>query len=165
DIIVIANPVRSADGMSKKRRITQITEVRKDWVDDPARENGFVDLMKYNPETDELELTDALMSGDSEILKTIAGNVKEFAGSWDAIWENIELRSKIKTELYEVGKDDEELLEAPFVISASDAFHTISEEYKTDEGRLDSNKIFDVWKDWLKRAVRKKRQERLLNDR
>lgn len=163
DIIVIANPVRSADGMSKKRRITQITEVRKDWSDDPLREHGFVDLMKYNPHTDELEPTDALMSGDSEILKTIAGNVKEFAGSWDAIWENIILRSEMKEALLEVGKDNEELLEAAFVISAGDAFHTISEEHKNDDGRLNSNKILEAWKDWLKRAVRKKKQEQLLN--
>jgi type IV secretory pathway ATPase VirB11/archaellum biosynthesis ATPase len=31
DIIVVANPVKSADGLHKYRRVTQITEVRKDW--------------------------------------------------------------------------------------------------------------------------------------
>jgi flagellar protein FlaI len=158
DIIVIANPVRSGDGLHKYRRITQITEVRKDWVDDPLREHGFVDLMKYNPLTDTLEPTEALKNGDSEILKTIAGNIKEFAGSWDAIWENILLRAKIKDTIaeYAISTKDDELLEAEFVIVANDAFHTISEEHKTN-GRLDSDKIFESWYDWFKREVRKRK--------
>lgn len=162
DIVVIANPVRSADGMSKVRRVTQITEVRKDWEDDPMREHGFVDLMKYNPKTDELEATDALINGDSDILKTIAGNIKEFAGSWDAIWENVLLRAKMKEELSKLYDVDPDLLEAKFVIAANDAFHTISEDYKDEKGHLMSDKIFDVWSDWLKREVRRFRHEKEL---
>ncbi len=162
DIIVIANPVRSADGLQKHRRIIQITEVRKDWETDPMREHGFVDLMKYNPVTDELEATDALLNGDSDILKTIASNVKEFSGSWDAIWENILLRAKIKEEFSQLGDIDEELLEAKFVISANDAFHTICEKYKDANNRLISDKIFDHWKDWLTREVRKFKHEKEL---
>lgn len=159
DIVIIANPIKSADGLHKFRRVTQITEVRKDWVDDPLHEKGFVDLMKYNPETDSLEPTDALKSGDSDILKTIAGNIREFAGSWDAIWDNILLRAKIKETLIELVEDDLELLEAPFVIRANDAFHTISEECK-ENGRLLSDKIYDKWVDWAKREIRRYRQQK-----
>ena len=164
DIIVIANPVRSADGLHKVRRITQITEVRKDWTDDPLREHGFVDLMKYNPRTDELEPTDALINGESEILKTIGGNVREFAGSWDAIWENVLLRSKMKEKLVNTSKEqkDREILEAEFVILANDAFHNIASDAKDSKGRLDSKKIYDQWEDWLKREVRKRKQEKKL---
>ena len=46
--------------------------------------------------TDQLEPTDALINGDSEILKAIAGNVKDWAGNWDAVWDNIMLRGKVK---------------------------------------------------------------------
>ena len=35
----------------------------------------------------------------AEILKSIASNIKEFAGNWDAIWENILLRARIKEAL------------------------------------------------------------------
>jgi len=164
DIIIIANPVRSADGMHKVRRVTQITEVRKDWESDPLREGGFVDLMKYNPKTDELEPTDALKNGDSEILKTIAGNVKEFSGSWDAIWDNIMLRGKIKEEIARQGEADPEILEAEFVIKTNDAFHFISESNKDEEGHLNSDKIFTIWQDWFKREIRKKKHERLINE-
>src|SRR3989344_4446896 len=65
DIIIVANPVKSPDGLHKWRRVTQITEVRKHWEEDPLRERGFVDLMKYNAKTDELEPTPDLINGDS----------------------------------------------------------------------------------------------------
>ncbi len=44
--------------------------------------------MKYNAITDTLEPTPDLINGDSEVLKAIGGNVKEWAGNWDAIWDN-----------------------------------------------------------------------------
>jgi type IV secretory pathway ATPase VirB11/archaellum biosynthesis ATPase len=47
DIIIVANPIKSADGLHRYRRVTSVTEIRKTWSDDPLLENGFVDLMKY----------------------------------------------------------------------------------------------------------------------
>jgi len=94
DIIVIANPVIS--GLKKFKRVLRITEVRKEWDEDPLKEGAFVDLMVYNSKTDQLELTDDLINGNSEILKRMAGKVKEFAGDWDAGWQNIQLRADCK---------------------------------------------------------------------
>jgi archaeal flagellar protein FlaI len=153
DIIIVANPVKSADGLHKHRRITQITEVRKEWEEDPVRENGFVDLMKYNAQTDQLEPTDALLNGDSEIVKAIAGSVKEWAGSWEAVWDNIQLRARIKQRLSDVGAKDQDLLEAPFVIKANDTFHQVSERVKDRDGRLDTERIFFEWNEWLEREL------------
>jgi len=168
DIIVVANPIRSADGLHKSRRVTRITEVRKDWEDDPLRENGFVDLMKYNAETDKLEPTEALLNGDSDILKGIAGGVKEWAGNWDAVWENVMLRSRIKERIVKAAKEEEDpdLLEAEFSVRANDMFHAVSERVKDRLGRLDSSAIYDQWDAWLaadiakRRVVRTMRQER-----
>ena len=101
DVICVANPVRSPDGLHRRRRITQITEVRKQWEEDPLREGGFVDLLKYDAITDKLIATRDLLNGDSEVIKSIAGNVREWAGNWDAVWDNIELRAKIKEALIE----------------------------------------------------------------
>ncbi|MEK6808347.1 MAG: ATPase, T2SS/T4P/T4SS family, partial [Nanoarchaeota archaeon] len=69
DIIIVANPIRSADGLHRWRRVTQITEVRKHWEQDPMLENGFVDLFKYDSKTDQLEPTQELINGESEIIK------------------------------------------------------------------------------------------------
>jgi len=162
DIIIVANPIKSADGLHKWRRITQITEVRKDWTEDPSREKGFVDLMKYNSKTDTLEPTDELLNGDSEILKSIASNVKDWAGNWDAVWTNILLRTKIKETLVQAAEKekDDDMLEAAFVISCNDQFHKISDKVKTETGKLDSKKIFFEWNEWLKRAIRERKEER-----
>ncbi|MFT4260807.1 MAG: ATPase, T2SS/T4P/T4SS family [Candidatus Woesearchaeota archaeon] len=156
DIIVVANPIRSADGMHRWRRVTQISEVRKDWEDDPLLEKGFVDLMKYDSNTDSLQPTDALLNGDSEILKAIAGNVKEWASDWDAVWDNIMLRAKIKERMVEISKkeNNEELLEAEFVIKSNDQFHKISDKVKEETGKIDSDKIYFEWNDWLEKAVK-----------
>lgn len=151
DILVVANPIRSADGLHRWRRVTRITEVRKDWTDDPMKEHGFVDLMKYDAALDELVPTDELINGDSDILKSIAGNVKEWAGNWDAVWDNIELRAKIKETIVETAKkeDEPELLEAPFVIQCMDEFHRISDRVREDSGTLDSERILFEFKDWI----------------
>jgi type IV secretory pathway ATPase VirB11/archaellum biosynthesis ATPase len=156
DIIILASPIRSPDGIHKWRRVTQITEVRKHWENDPLLEGGFVDLMKYDPKTDQLQPTDALLRGDSEIVKSIAGNIKEWAGDWDAVWDNILLRAKIKQTLVEmsVRLNKPSLLEADFTIEANDQFHKISEQVKEETGITDSKKIFFSWNEWLKRATR-----------
>ncbi len=157
DIIIVANPIRSPDGLHRWRRVTQITEVRKHWENDPLLENGFVDLMKYDTRTDQLEPTDELINGDSEILKSIAGNVKEWAGSWDAVWDNIMLRTKIKETIVNTAKKENmmNLLEADFVVRANDEFHKISDRTLEDTGALDSKKIFFDWNEWLKTQIKK----------
>jgi hypothetical protein len=157
DIIVVANPIRSPDGLHRWRRVTQITEVRKHWENDPLMENGFVDLMKYDNRTDQLEPTDDLINGESEILKGIAGNVKEWAGSWDAIWNNILLRAKIKETIVQTAKKTKMpgLLEADFVVQANDEFHKISDNIREEIGNLDSKRIFFDWNEWLKTSIKK----------
>ncbi|MDP3765589.1 MAG: type II/IV secretion system ATPase subunit [Nanoarchaeota archaeon] len=157
DVIIVANPVRSADGLHRWRRVTQITEVRKHWEQDPLIEKGFIDLMKYDSKKDELQASEDLINGDSEILKAIAGNVKDWAGDWDAVWDNITLRAKIKETLVDFAAKNNmpELLEADFVIQTNDQFHKISERIKDEIGALDSKRIFFDWNEWLKRHIKK----------
>ena len=157
DIIVVANPIKSPDGLHSWRRVVQISEVRKHWKVDPQAEKGFVDLLRYNAEKDELEATDDLMNGESEVLKDIASNVKEWAGNWDAIWDNILLRAKIKEEIVRVGEQRPQLLEAPFVLKSNNAFHNISDKILREAGSLDAKRIFNEWQDWLKQEIRSRR--------
>ena len=158
DIVVVANPIRSADGLHRWRRITQITEVRKHWQDDPLLENGFVDLMKYDTHNDQLEPSQDLINGESEILKSIAGNVKEWAGNWDAVWDNIQLRAKIKETIVQFSDQmkNPELLEAPYSIHCNDSFHRISDKVKEEVGSLDTQRILFEWTEWLKRDLKKR---------
>ena len=155
DIIVVSNPIKT--GMHRQRRVLQITEVRKHWDDDPIKENGFVDLMKYDVKEDVLKPTDALLNGDSDVLKAIASNVKEFVGNWDAILENIQLRADVKRNLviFANKTNNLELLESDFVVKSNDIFHQISDNVMEDVGSLDSKRILFEWQEWLKKEVKK----------
>ncbi len=157
DIIVVANPIKSPDGMHRWRRVTSITEVRKQWEEDPLLEHGFVDLMKYESKHDQLECSNDLINGDSDILKAIAGNVKEWAGNWDAVWENVQLRADIKKAIVDISDAAKrpELLEADFVVLCNDQFHKISETVREEFGALDPKRIFFEFNEWLKAAAKK----------
>ncbi|MBI2143849.1 type II/IV secretion system ATPase subunit [Candidatus Woesearchaeota archaeon] len=161
DIVVVANPIKSPDGLHRWRRMTQITEVGKYWESDPLLEKGFKDLMKYDSKTDQLEPTLDLLNGESDILKSIAANVKEWAGSWDAVWDNIMLRTNIKAAIVAAAEKtgQDELLEAQFVVQANDEFHKISEQIKDEIGAYDSKKIFFEWSEWMKKALKRKEVE------
>ncbi len=161
DIIIVANPIRSPDGLHRWRRVTQITEVRKHWETDPLAEGGFVDLMKYDAKTDSLQPTADLLNGESDIIKSIGANVKEWASDWDAIWDNITLRATIKQTLVDAASklNKPDILEADFVIKSNDEFHKISDDIREQTGALDSKKIFFRWNEWLKRAIRKRELE------
>jgi len=158
DLIIVANPIKSIGGTERKRRITQITEVRKHWKKDPMAENGFVDLMKYDSKTDELAPTDDLINGDSDMLKAIAANVPEYAGDWDAMWQNIEMRANMKS--MQVSYADRlkqpDLLEAMFTIRCNDAFHMLSEKVKRDVGAADPKRIMTEWEIWLKTELKRR---------
>lgn len=157
DVIVVANPVIS--GLKKYKRILRITEVRKEWDEDPLKEGAFVDLMVYNAVTDQLEVTDELRNGNSEILKRMAGRVKEFAGDWDAVWNNIQLRSDIRQAIVDISAEnnDPDILEAGFVIKANDQFHLLLEKVKEKKGRLDNSQILFEFKEWLRKEAKKKK--------
>ena len=159
DIIIQCNPVKSASGLKKVKRVLGISEVRKQWEDDPLKEGAFVDLMKYNSQTDELEITDDLINGNSEILKRMAGNTREFAGNWDAVWNNIQLRADCKQAVVDIHGQvkDDSLLEAPFIIKSNDMFHLLTDKIKEEVGAMDSDRILFEFKEWLKNEVKKKR--------
>ena len=90
------------------------------------------------------------------IIKQIAANVKEWAGNWDAVWDNIMLRSKNYQLLVDTAKklNNYDLLEARFVVEANDQFHKISDRVKDEVGSLDSKRIYFEWSDWLKRTAK-----------
>ena len=158
DIIIVSNPVRSADGLHKWRRVLSITEVRKHWEEDPLKEAGFIDLMRYDTKEDTLKPTQDLINGDSEVLKAVASNIKEFAGNWDAIWENILLRARIKEALvkYALKLKQNYLLEANFIVQSNDIFHQITDKIREEVGNIDTKRIYFEWEDWLKRTIKEK---------
>jgi len=156
DIIAVANPIKSADGLHTWKRLVQVTEVRKHWTKDPQEEKGFVDLLRFDIEKDELVPSDDLINGDSEVIKSIAGNVKGWAGNWDAIYDNILLRGRMKEELVKVAEKTKrlDLLEANFTSLSNNAFHRISDEVNREIGLPLSERVFPEWQKWLNKKVK-----------
>ena len=157
DCILVANPVKTPDGLKSMKRIIQLAEVRKHWIKDPEEEGGFVDLLKYNVEKDELEASEELINGDSEVIKSIAGGVKGWAGDWDAVYDNILLRGKLKKEVVEIAEKIKkpEILEAEFNSLSNNMFHQFSQEVSEEVGLPVSDRVFSLWQDWLKKEVKK----------
>lgn len=157
DLIIVANPVKTADGLHSTKRVVSVTEVRKHWKEDPLAEGGFVDLLRYNVEKDELEPTQELINGESEIIKSIAGSVKGWAGNWDAVFDNIILRGKIKQEIVEMAEKlkKPQLLEAKFNVLSNNSFHQISDKIRLAEGLPSGELVFNEWKKWAVKTAEK----------
>jgi len=156
DCIIVANPVKTPDGLKSMKRIVQLAEIRKHWTKDPEEEGGFVDLLKYNVDKDELEPTEDLINGDSEIIKNIAGGVKGWAGDWDAVYDNILLRGKIKQEIVNISNklNKPEILEAGFNSLSNNMFHQFSSEVTEDIGVPLSKRVFPIWQEWAKKEAK-----------
>ncbi|MFH1358773.1 MAG: ATPase, T2SS/T4P/T4SS family [archaeon] len=156
DCIIVANPVKTPDGMKSIKRVIQLTEVRKHWTKDPEQEGGFVDLLKYNVEKDEIEATEDLVNGDSEVIKSIASGVKGWAGDWDAVYDNIILRGKIKQEIVDVAEKlkKPKILEAEFNSLSNNMFHQFSKEVHEEVGLPVSERVFPLWQEWLMKEIK-----------
>ena len=126
------------------------------------KEGGFVNLMKYDSTKDEISATKDLIEGESEIVKSIASNVKEWVGNWDRVWENIVLRGKVKQMLVDyavktgVPTGEKGLLEADFVVDANDSFHLIFNKLRQEYGYPDSKDVLREYEIWLKEKIKKR---------
>jgi len=157
DCIIIANPVKTPDGSRSMKRVVQLAEVRKHWIKDPEEEGGFVDLLKYNVEKDELEASEELINGDSEIIKDIAAGVKGWNGNWDAVYDNILLRGRVKQEVVDVAEKNKmpDLLESKFNSLSNNMFHQFSKQVQEEVGLPVGKKVFPLWQEWLNKEVKK----------
>lgn len=152
DLITVANMLKSPDGLHRFRRVTEMTEVRKHWKNDPSDEGGFVPLMEYSAKEDRLKPTSTLIDGESEVLNDIAKRVREWKGAWDLVWDNIQLRARIKQTMVDHAERLErpDILESDWTIDSNDMFHILSDQVRQEVGGLDSKMIYDGWLEWFK---------------
>jgi len=156
DSILVCNPIKSTSGLQSWKRVVQLAEVRKHWTKDPLDEKAFINLLNYDVNKDELVPSQELINGDSEIIKAIASNVKGWAGNWDAVYDNILLRAKIKEELLKISKEAKlpQLLESKFNALSNANFYEISEAIREEIGLPTSERVFPLWQTWLRKEVK-----------
>jgi type IV secretory pathway ATPase VirB11/archaellum biosynthesis ATPase len=156
DLITICSMLNSPDGLHRFRRVTALTEVRKHWKTDPGTEGGFVNLMEYSAKEDRLKPTAVLTDGESEVLNGIAKNVREWHGRWEDVWENIQLRARMKEAMlrYAGQLERPDILEADRTVESNEMMHIIAEQVKQEVGSLDPRMIYGRWEDWLKERMK-----------
>ena len=152
DLIVSVNKIRTEDRLTEKRRVLNVTEVRKDWTDDPQYENGFVDLVKYDIHKDRLDPSNDLLEGNSYVVKEIASRVEEWAGKWDAVLDNINARGEVLGLIsdYSNKTNNPALLEAEFTSSAIDQYYEIISRLREEYGTAERKNIVNMFELWLK---------------
>jgi len=150
DAIIVAAPIRVGGGARRVRRLTQITEVRKDWKSDPVSEGGFANLMVYKHSDDTIRPTSVLKKC-SQLLASIA---EKWGTGYSDVLKNLELRAEIQKRLVETSSklSKPEVLEAEFVVKSNLVFHSLLEE-ELQHGRIRYGRILDRWMEWLGRAV------------
>jgi len=155
DIVVVCNRLKSQDGVHTRRRIVEVTEVRKHWKTDPQDEGGFVNLMSYSSETDGLKPTDTLLNGESYILNELANRVPGWAGRWNLVWDNIQLRAKILESIVRISKEKNmpDLLEAETVVKSNQMFTTLCDKSNTETGSIDNKRVYEEWLEWFNKQV------------
>ncbi len=160
DIIPICKMLRTADGLHRFRRMTEITEVRKKWETDPYKEGALVNLMEYSSKEDQLKPTDTLLNGESEVLNRIASYVREWSGNWEAVWENINLRGKIKKTMVDIAEKtrNSDLIEAEWVVKSNVKFHLLQDSIRNEIGFADPQRVYDEWLEWFKEAIKKEKE-------
>lgn len=151
DVIIVAAPIRLRGGITRARRLVQITEVRRGWQKDPMAEGGFDNLMYYDYAADGLMPTRALRGQGSELIAKIA---LKWGTKPREIMHNLELRAKIHEALVETSTrlQRPELLEADFVVRSNLAWHGILEE-QLKRKRVRYGEIFRNWREWLLRSL------------
>ncbi|MBS3054883.1 MAG: type II/IV secretion system ATPase subunit [Candidatus Aenigmarchaeota archaeon] len=157
DIITLANLLHSPDGLHRFRRVFELTEVRKHWKTDPVEEGGFVTLMEYSAKEDRLKPTDTLIDGESWVINEISRRVREWRGNWDAVWDNILLRAKIKETTVEYAKKlkRDDILEADWTVNSNEMFHLFSDQSMQELGGLDSKVIYERWLNWYENKLKR----------
>jgi archaeal flagellar protein FlaI len=152
DLVIVCNKLKTTDGLKTFRRITEVTEVRKQWKRDPADENGFVNLMEYRSSEDTLKPTDTFLNGESQILNSIADRVPGWSGRWELVWDNIQLRAKVLDTIVDIAKkvNNPNLLEAETTINSNQMFHEFAERSRKESGTVDSKRVYEDWLAWFK---------------
>jgi len=148
DAVVIAAPIREEGGIERKRRVTQISEITKlGWSTDPDPDKVFQDIMLYDTEQDELFATDILDMGQSHVLGSVA---KKWGISVEKALQNIRLRAYIKQTMVEHSEEHPQLLEAPAVSDANNAFWMFLEESKLRKKQVEYADVQKKWTTWFK---------------
>lgn len=148
DLIIIENLIKTPTGLSRKRRVTEVVEVLKDWEDKPK----FQTLLLYNPKTDQLEPSDELLNGKSVTLKHILKTTEGY-DDYNSLLVDLQLRGWAKQLHTTLAGSNTNLLEADFNAKANNLFAYLFEDIKPLSNNERLNRFLKNYKQQLRNIL------------
>ncbi|MEA1985488.1 MAG: type II/IV secretion system ATPase subunit [Euryarchaeota archaeon] len=146
DAVIICANTRSGGGMSKKRRVTEISEVSGNWDDNASVSEIFSDLLLYDATQDCHRPTNIMDRGQSELISKIA---KKWGMTIEAASHNIRIRAKIKEKMAAYGRINPLLVEAEAVSAANNMFWLLMDTEKNMTDGTDYEHAYRQWCEWF----------------
>ncbi|MDP3741953.1 MAG: type II/IV secretion system ATPase subunit [Candidatus Micrarchaeota archaeon] len=153
DMVVVAAPIRFKGSLKRQRRLIEITEVKKDWTEDPGKENGFLNWMMFDANKDNMDLfRDDIKN--SEWIKKVMRNR---GIGYDEIWNEIVTRAASKQYLVDVKNKHgiPKILEAENSIRAHGKLMLLAEKQRDEFGKVDHSELVKDWQQWVDNVLAK----------
>jgi len=136
DLIIMVKQIKTPTGLKRVRRVTSVTEVLKDWKDEPT----FQDLLVYDTKKDCLVPTNVLLKGKSIFIKNILETTKGY-DSYETLLKDIELRGGAKEKMVQIFSKNKKLLEAETNVNLNFKFVQLFEKFKPLESAANEQKF------------------------
>ncbi|MCD6414617.1 MAG: type II/IV secretion system ATPase subunit [Candidatus Diapherotrites archaeon] len=148
DMCVTCAPIRFKGSLKRDRRLIEVTEIGKDWYEDPKKEGGLIDLVTYDAGTDTHKIHKDNILNNSHFFKR---TVKLRGLDMEEIWNDIVYRGKVKATLVDFKNKYNlpELLESENTVEANDMYLLMQERSRQEVGAVEYAKVFDKWKKWV----------------
>ncbi len=147
DFSIVGAPIRFGGSLKRERRIIEITEVKKEWNEDPLREGGFLTWELFNANTDNLELFEEQMKASEWIAK-----VRRNRGlSYEDILNEISARASTKQFLVDMKRKNNipQILEANYSIRAHSKYLLMQEKQREEHGGIEYKTLLQEWEGWV----------------
>jgi len=147
DLVVVTRPIRFKGSLKRHRRMVEITEIKKEWNEEPMREGGLLNLMEYDAAKDSLELLEDNLK-ESDLMKRIQ---KTSGLGVNDIWSEIRMRANAKLFLVEQKNQNSipQLLEAEHTSLCNNKLLLLKEEMIEENGKVDYDQLLGKWKNWV----------------
>ncbi|MFH1256095.1 MAG: ATPase, T2SS/T4P/T4SS family [Candidatus Diapherotrites archaeon] len=154
DVVVVARPIRFEGSLNRQRRVVQVTEIKKEWQNDPLAEGGMLDLMSYDARKDSLDLLEDNLK-ESDLFSRIS---KMSGLTMGEMWESIKMNASSKAFLVELKQKNKlpEILEAENVVVANNKLMMLKQDYLDEHGEIDYSAVLGKWKNWAKNYLAKR---------
>jgi type IV secretory pathway ATPase VirB11/archaellum biosynthesis ATPase len=146
DFAIVSAPIRFQGSLKRSRRLLEVTEVKKEWNEDPLREDGFLQWATFDANKDAMDFFKDKLAGSEWLEK-----IKRTRGLSDEdIWDEINARARAKGLLVEMRNKYKvpDILEAPNTVRAHIKYLLLEEKQREESGGVDYGRLLSEYEEW-----------------